>query len=316
MDIEGSLPAKSTKPLCLIVIGMAGSGKTTFVNQLILQCDARKKKSYTINLDPGVFNTPYRPNIDIRNTINYKEMMKTYKLGPNGAILTSLNLFSTKFDEVLGILEKKAESLDYIIVDTPGQIELFTWSASGMIIASALASTLPCAIVYVLDGERCSNPNTFMSNMIFCCSIMYKLKLPVLTVINKADVSDTAKIKQWTTDYDAYLEALSKEETYLSDLSKSMCLSLDEFYKDLDMAPFGSLDGFGADGVFNGFEKCRKDYFEIFLPDLQKKKQGKESKVVERELEKFKKDVETTVKQNAKDSPDINTIIDLSLIHI
>jgi GTPase SAR1 family protein len=44
---------------------------------------------------------PYPANIDIRDTVNYKEVMKQYELGPNGGIVTSLNLFATKFDQVL-----------------------------------------------------------------------------------------------------------------------------------------------------------------------------------------------------------------------
>jgi hypothetical protein len=32
--------------------------------------------------------------------VNYKNVMKQYSLGPNGAILTSLNLFATRFDQV------------------------------------------------------------------------------------------------------------------------------------------------------------------------------------------------------------------------
>ena len=38
--------------------------------------------------------------------------------------MTSLNLFSTKFHEVVGIIEKRAD-LEYAIFDTPGQIEAF-----------------------------------------------------------------------------------------------------------------------------------------------------------------------------------------------
>ena len=49
--------------------------------------------------------------------------MKHFGLGPNGAIMTSLNLFATKFDQVLTILGRRAEMLDYILIDTPGQIE-------------------------------------------------------------------------------------------------------------------------------------------------------------------------------------------------
>ena len=40
--------------------------------------------------------------------MNYKEVMKQYKLGPNGGIVTSLNLFATRFDQVMGFVEKRA----------------------------------------------------------------------------------------------------------------------------------------------------------------------------------------------------------------
>jgi len=53
-----------------------------------------------VNLDPAVMSLPFGANIDIRDTVKYKEVMKQYNLGPNGGILTSLNLFATKFDEV------------------------------------------------------------------------------------------------------------------------------------------------------------------------------------------------------------------------
>ena len=56
--------------------------------------------------------------------------MHQHNLGPNGAIMTSLNLYATKFDQVIGILEGRAdknEMSDYLLIDTPGQIEAFTW---------------------------------------------------------------------------------------------------------------------------------------------------------------------------------------------
>jgi Conserved hypothetical ATP binding protein len=36
--------------------------------------------------------------------VKYKEVMKQYNLGPNGGILTSLNLFATRFDQVHQLL--------------------------------------------------------------------------------------------------------------------------------------------------------------------------------------------------------------------
>lgn len=83
--------------------------------------------SYLINLDPAVLEVrlleqrsmlsiarrqvPFGVNIDIRDTVNYKEVMKQYNLGPNGGILTSLNLFATRFDQVIKYAEKRSSEL-------------------------------------------------------------------------------------------------------------------------------------------------------------------------------------------------------------
>jgi len=108
-----------------------------------------------------------------------------YNLGPNGGILTALNLFTTKFDQVLGFVEKRASSVElapfspfweteltnsHILIDTPGQIEIFTWSASGAIITDAVASSLPTVVAYIIDTPRTTAPATFMSNMLYACS--------------------------------------------------------------------------------------------------------------------------------------------------
>ena len=167
-------------PTVCIIIGMAGSGKTTLMQRINAHVHQFKNPSYIINLDPAVYEIPYEANIDIRDTINYKEVMKQYSLGPNGGILTSLNLFSTKFEQVIDLIDKRKNELEYVFIDTPGQIEVFTWSASGQIITETLAATYPTVLIYVIDTLRCMDPVTFMSNMTYSCSILYKTKLPFL----------------------------------------------------------------------------------------------------------------------------------------
>lgn len=50
------------KPVCILVLGMAGSGKTEFVKRLsTFKSDT--VKPYTINLDPACRETPYQTNI-------------------------------------------------------------------------------------------------------------------------------------------------------------------------------------------------------------------------------------------------------------
>ena len=89
----------------------------------------------------------------------------------------------------MSVIERRADQLDYVLVDTPGQIEIFTWSASGAIITEAFASTFPTVVAYVVDTPRSTNPVTFMSNMLYACSILYKTRLPLVLTFNKVDVA-------------------------------------------------------------------------------------------------------------------------------
>jgi GPN-loop GTPase len=91
---------------------MAGSGKTTFVQRLISNMNMAGKKTYNINLDPAVLEVNFPANIDIRDSVKYKNIMKTYKLGPNGAILTCLNIFAAQFDQVVKLIEQKKSELE------------------------------------------------------------------------------------------------------------------------------------------------------------------------------------------------------------
>lgn len=50
------------KPVCILVLGMAGSGKTEFVKRLATHRHDTVKP-YTINLDPACRETPYQTNI-------------------------------------------------------------------------------------------------------------------------------------------------------------------------------------------------------------------------------------------------------------
>jgi GPN-loop GTPase len=79
---------KKKIPTVCILIGMAGAGKTSFLQRINSHSKENKIESYIINLDPAVLDVPYGANIDIRDTINYKKVMKEYNLGPNGGIST------------------------------------------------------------------------------------------------------------------------------------------------------------------------------------------------------------------------------------
>ena len=236
-------------PTCVIVLGMAGSGKTTLMKRLNAHARQHNMQPYVVNMDPAVKEIPYEPNIDIRDTVDYKEVMKQYGLGPNGAIMTSLNLFTTKIDEVVHLLEKRSDELDFIFCDTPGQIEVFTWSASGSIISQTLATSFPTVLLYVIDTPRTTNCTTFMSNMLYACSILYKMKLPFVIAFNKIDVSDHTFAQEWMEDFETFQDAMDKqpshEQTFYSSLIRSMSLVLEEFYANMRSVGVSAITGKG-----------------------------------------------------------------------
>ncbi|PWY80587.1 hypothetical protein BO70DRAFT_362535 [Aspergillus heteromorphus CBS 117.55] len=317
-------------PVAVVCVGMAGSGKTTFMQRINSHLHSKKTVPYVLNLDPAVHTVPFESNIDIRDSINYREVMKQYNLGPNGGILTSLNLFATKVDQIISLLEKRtasnpsnptAKPIEHILVDTPGQIEVFVWSASGSILLETLASSFPTVIAYVIDTPRTSSTSTFMSNMLYACSILYKTKLPMILVFNKTDVQDAEFAKEWMADFDAFQKALREEEEsgafgseggaggfgagsgYMGSLLNSMSLMLEEFYRHLNVVGVSSMTGDGIDEFFAAVEEKRQEFERDYKPELErKKKEREETKSAQRELElgKLMKDMNVSGTSRSK----------------
>ncbi|KAG8946997.1 hypothetical protein FRC04_011294 [Tulasnella sp. 424] len=110
-------------------VGQAGAQDSAEAVETNNETDS-PRPSYILNLDPAVTYMPFEANIDIKDAINYSEVMKRDVPGtcnhlslvhrrryPTtsttwGGILTALNLFTTTFDQVLGTVEKRAESVE------------------------------------------------------------------------------------------------------------------------------------------------------------------------------------------------------------
>lgn len=339
-------------PVCVIVVGMAGSGKTTLMAQLQRSLATTSpmeescnndnnhssknsqgsdeqqsteattseenndsipspKNGYCLNLDPATKLVPFGASIDIRDTVDYKEVMKQHNLGPNGAIMTSLNLFATKFDQVISILEKRSFpsetenkcNLDYILVDTPGQIEAFTWSASGSIMSEGLASSFPTVLAFVIDTPRCAaSANTFMSNMLYACSMLYRTRLPLVIVFNKIDVVPHTFAMEWMEDYESFQDALdemgssgdSEGTGYYASLTRSLSLVLDEFYQNLHKCGVSAATGDGIEEFWNVIDVAANDFETDYLEDLKNRvmeQQAKKKAVAKDDIRRLEEDI-------------------------
>lgn len=107
-----------------------------------------------------------------------------------------------------------------------------------------------------------------MSNMLYSLSILYKSKLPLCVTFNKIDVLDHNFALEWMQDFDVFDQNLSKIDTYLSSLSRSLSLVLEEFYKQIEACGVSSYTGKGFDKLLTKVEKCKLEYYEVFYAEI------------------------------------------------
>jgi GTPase SAR1 family protein len=195
----------------VFVIGTAGSGKSLLTSAFNEWLKVGKQKTVIVNLDPGVLNLPYAPDIDIRNYINVRNIMREYGLGPNGALVMAADLIAEEAER-LGYEIEDLQS-DMVIVDTPGQMELFAFRASGPYIANQLTKE-PKAIVYLFDAVFSFNPLNYVSNMFLSTAVYNRFFLPQLHVLSKCDLlppEEANRIVEWSCDPDAFYAVIDEK---------------------------------------------------------------------------------------------------------
>ena len=210
----------------VFVAGTAGSGKSLLTSRLVQWYRDKGAFAATLNLDPGVASLPYEPDIDVRDIIDIGTLMENFGLGPNGALVMASDMIATKMDE----LQSQVDELnpDYIIVDTPGQIELFAFRASGPYFVSNLQVDNK-ATIFAFDGTLVSSPINFVSIALLASSVKLRLKTAQINALTKRDlvVDRLKEILEWAGSSHALEIALNGEkETEYSLLSKDLSRSM------------------------------------------------------------------------------------------
>lgn len=108
-----------------IVMGPAGSGKSTYCNIMKTHASTLGKTIKVVNLDPAAEELNYDCDLDIRELVTLDDVMEETNLGPNGGLVMAIEYLLEHSDWLQEELDKFADE-DYLILDCPGQIELYT----------------------------------------------------------------------------------------------------------------------------------------------------------------------------------------------
>ena len=229
----------------VFVTGTAGSGKSLLTSRIYEYYTSNGAFAAIFNLDPGVESLPYSCDIDVRDKIDIVSIMKQYDLGPNGALIMANDLIASKFDEFQN--EINNVNPDYLIVDTPGQIELFAYRTSGPFLVQNLDSDEKVNL-FLFDGALITSPVNFVSIALLATSIKLRLNLPTINVLTKTDlIGEKLKdIIRWSSDLKSLEEAISKDadgETYTLTTTILRSLNLGGFAQGL--IPISNVSGEG-----------------------------------------------------------------------
>ncbi|CAD5209677.1 unnamed protein product [Bursaphelenchus xylophilus] len=169
-----------------LVIGAPGAGKSTYCNAMIQMLKAIERPALYVNLDPANDLVPCQCDIDIRELITVEEVMEKLRLGPNGALRYCMQVLMKNIEWLKKKLENRKE---YLIIDMPGQLELYNSDFSIRNIVSTLGKyDLRLCAVHLSDCMHCSDAGKFVAVVLSTLSVMINLEIPQLNVLSKIDL--------------------------------------------------------------------------------------------------------------------------------
>lgn len=229
----------------VFISGTAGSGKSLLTSKLYEYYTRNGAFAAVLNLDAGVESLPYTCDVDVRDHVDLVSIMQQYDLGPNGSLIMASDLIASKIDDIQA--EVDAINPDYLIVDTPGQVELFAYRTSGSYVVNNLSSDEKTSI-FLFDGALITTPVNFVSIALLATSIRLRLGLPTISAVTKTDLigPKVKEILRWSSSLGALEGAIAAEsdgDTYTLTTNILRGLNLGGFAQGL--VPVSNVTGDG-----------------------------------------------------------------------
>lgn len=174
-----------------LVMGPAGSGKSTYCSVIQKHAELCKKNVRVVNLDPAAEFFDYDMAADIRDLISLEDAMDDddLKFGPNGGLVFCMEYFAQNFDWIESELGDYDD--DYFLFDCPGQIELYTHIPVMRNLVNFLQNKdFRVCGVFLLDSHFLVDTAKYFSGSLAALSAMVTMEIPHINVMSKVDLLD------------------------------------------------------------------------------------------------------------------------------
>ena len=219
-----------------IIMGPAGSGKSTYCKHIFEHCENIHRTVSVVNLDPAAEHFSYPVSIDIRELVDVDDVMEAedLRLGPNGGLVFCMEYLVQNMDWLKNELGEGED--DYFIFDCPGQIELYTHIPVMRQLVQTLHSwDFSVCGVFLMDAQFLIDAAKFFSGAMSALSAMVQLEVPFLNVLSKMDLLGKESAKA----IERYLEPNTVE--IVNDLNARLPMR----FKKLNEAIAGVIEDYG-----------------------------------------------------------------------
>lgn len=231
---------------CQLVIGPAGSGKSTYCHTIQQHCQTIGRTVHCINLDPAAESYEYNCVIDIRDLISLDDVTTELQLGPNGGLIYCIEYLCNNLEWLDELIHEYND--DYIIIDCPGQIELYSHLQHfNKLITYFQQSNYTICTISLIDSLLITDTQRFISGILMCLSFMCQFELPHISVLSKSDLVDHRLIDKFLDpDISILLSDLMTNTNRYNKLTNSI-LSLIEQYNIVSFVSLSIYDDNSVD---------------------------------------------------------------------
>jgi len=187
-----------------------------------------------VNLDPAT-DPIFTVERDVRRFVKTEELMKKHNLGVNGALLKSM-------EETLFYVKKLETTGDYVLYDTPGQMEIFIYSSSGRRIIEKLSDTTTIGL-FLMDSSLVTDAESFLSAVLQNVIVSLRLSIPTATVLTKNDVVDV--------DVKEMVKKISSRNSILAELLEKTSYFIEYTTLSQRVVKVSNLNETGFDDVYS-----------------------------------------------------------------
>ncbi|XP_075424313.1 GPN-loop GTPase 3 [Ascaphus truei] len=242
-----------------LVMGPAGSGKSTYCSTMVQHCNALNRSVQVVNLDPAAEYFDYPVMADIRELIEVDDVMEddSLRFGPNGGLVYCMEYFANHFDWLESCLGHTED--DYLLFDCPGQIELYTHLPVIKHLVEQLQQwEFRVCGVFLVDSQFMVESFKFVSGIMAALSTMASLEIPQCNIMTKMDLLSKKAKKEIERYLDPDMYCMIEDS---SDRLKSTK------FKKLTEAIYGLVDDYSM-VRFLPFDRSDEECINIVLQHI------------------------------------------------